>query len=152
MNAGMYIFVNEGLDMSPGKIAAQAAHAAVEAYRLTPPTSNVLRMWYCGNHYAKYVMSARSSEHLRDIERYLNDRGFKTALIIDEGHTEIDPIQPTALGVELVDRDNPHVAATFSNFELLRQPRPSENRERNRRAADNAFALARQRKPWWRRG
>ena len=47
--------------MSPGKIAAQAAHAAVEAYRPTPPTSNVLRMWYCGNHYAKYVMSARSS-------------------------------------------------------------------------------------------
>lgn len=143
MDPRMYIFVNEGLDMSPGKIAAQAAHAAVEAYRLTPETSNVLRMWYCGGHYAKYVMSARSSEHLRDIERYLNDRGFKTALIIDEGHTEIDPIQPTALGVELVDRDNPHVAATFSNFELLRQPRPESGQ----------VGVARARvRPWWRRG
>lgn len=145
----MYIFINEGLDMSPGKIAAQAAHAAVEAYRLTPADSNVLRMWYCGGHYAKYIMSARDSAHLRDIERYLNDRGFKTALIIDEGHTEIDPIQPTALGVEVVDRDNVHVKASFGEFKLLKQPRPSQTVHRDvlefqrRQAVDDDA--------WWKR-
>lgn len=30
----MYIFVNKELSMSPGKVGAQAAHAAVEGYRL----------------------------------------------------------------------------------------------------------------------
>ena len=131
----MYIFINEGLDMSPGKIAAQAGHAAVEAallsngYGRVPMTDERAKLWdewRKGLHYMKLVMSARDSEHIRNIERYLNDRGFATALIIDEGHTEIDPITPTALGVALVDKDDPHTEATFSSFKLLRQPRPSQ--------------------------
>lgn len=133
MNPGMYIFINKGLGMSTGKIAAQAGHAAVEGYRLSMwhPSekagdaywveSTLVRLWYKGGHYAKYVMEARDRDHLLDIERYLNARGFKTSLIIDEGHTEIAPISPTALGVEIVDRDDPHVQATFSSFDLYRE-------------------------------
>lgn len=136
MKPCMYIFINEGLRMSPGKIAAQASHAAVEAYRISQPYAapnetekqarkTLLDAWYEGGHYMKLVMSARDSEHLMTIERYLNARGFKTTLIIDEGHTEIDPHQATALGVALVDKDNSHAAATFESFKLLRQPRPA---------------------------
>lgn len=142
MKPALYIFINRGLGMSPGKIAAQAGHAAVEAALMSRPDTdgqlaslygNVHSLpqeamyelwdaWRNGLHYAKYVMEARDSEHLRDIERYLRDRGFRTALILDEGHTEIDPIQPTALGVALVDKDDPHTEATFSSFKLFRQP------------------------------
>lgn len=132
MKPAMYLFINKGLRMSPGKIAAQAGHAAVEAAllsngitsQMTTEKAALWDAWRLGLHYAKYVMEARDSEHLRDIERYLNDRGFRTALIIDEGHTEIAPIQPTALGVALVDKDDPHTAATFSSFSLYREPRP----------------------------
>jgi peptidyl-tRNA hydrolase len=129
----MYLFINEGLRMSPGKIAAQAGHAAVEAALLSngyagePMTEEKGRLWDAwrqGGHYMKLVMSARDTQHLLTIERYLRDRGFRTALIIDEGHTEIDPHQPTALGVAVVDKDDPHTEATFSSFQLLRQPRP----------------------------
>lgn len=144
----MYLFVNDGLDMSAGKIAAQVAHAAVEAY-LATPDNNTKRVWHRGGHYAKYVMHARDSEHLRDIERYLNDRGFDTVLIIDEGHTEIDPIQPTALGVVIVDRDDAHVQATFSSFDLYRKPRPSEIRAE---LAEMRESIDRSLRAWWRRG
>lgn len=136
MKPAMYIFINRGLGMSPGKIAAQAGHAAVEAYRLSDPyisydaeltaaerltQKKLLAAWYTGGHYAKYVMEARDNEHIRDIERYLKDRGFRTALILDEGHTEVPPISPTALGVALVDKDDEHTAATFSSFRLYRE-------------------------------
>lgn len=121
MNPVMYIFINKGLGMSPGKVAAQAGHAAVEAYRLTPEDSNVLRMWYAGGHYTKIVLEARDALHLHSIERYIKDRGFKTSLIVDEGRTEIDPHTPTALGVEVVDKDNVHVAQTFSSFSLYKE-------------------------------
>jgi len=124
IDPAMYIFINDGLGMTKGKIAAQAAHAGVEAYRITPPDSNILRLWYKGGHYKKLVMAARDSVHLLTIERYLNDRGFKTALIIDEGMTEIEAHQPTALGVEVLDKNDPHVEASFCAFALLREPKP----------------------------
>ena len=104
--------------MSTGKSAAQAGHAAIEAKDLS--SQEMIDAWYLGKHYAKYIMEARDRDHLLDIQYYLEDRGFGTALIIDEGHTEIDPITPTALGVEIVDKDDPHTAATFESFNLYR--------------------------------
>lgn len=122
----MYLFVNKGLGMSTGKTAAQVGHAAVEAYRISKP--NITDAWYKGLHYMKLVMECRDTEHLLSTERYLNERGFETVLIIDEGHTEIDPITPTALGVEIVDKDDEHVAACFESFRLYKdrvaKPKP----------------------------
>lgn len=156
MKPALYIFINEGLRMSPGKIAAQAGHAAVEAAlisngvtagnQITEEQAAIWDAWRLGLHYAKYVMSARDSEHLLCIERYLNERGFKTVLIIDEGHTEIDPIQPTALGVALVDKDDEHTAATFSSFKLFRQPRPTEPLDPLDQLKDAIKKLSRKRK------
>lgn len=114
----MYLFLNRGLGMSTGKSAAQAAHAAVEAFRISDPS--LIHEWYLGGHYTKLVMAAVDAEHLGTIERYIEDRGFKTQLIIDEGRTEIVAHSATALGVEVVDKDDPHVAATFGAFKLYR--------------------------------
>lgn len=66
----MYLFLNRGLGMSTGKSAAQVAHAAVEAYRISMTDSperglpidphmnaavlyetNEVRRWYCGGHW-----------------------------------------------------------------------------------------------------
>lgn len=126
MNPCMYLFVNDGLGMSQGKLAAQTAHAAVEAYRLSEWVANengqmarLLAHWYHGGHYKKVVLEARDSLHLITIQQYLQDRGFRVALVIDEGRTEIEPLTPTALGVAVVDKDDPHVAATFETFRTL---------------------------------
>src|SRR5688500_3482140 len=131
MKPAMYIFLNKGLGMSTGKASAQAAHAAVEAYRLSVEDGGkigddgkvLVDEWYKGGHYMKLIMEARDEAQLHTIERYLNDRGFKTTLIIDEGRTEIAPLSATALGVELVDKDDPHTEATFSSFKLYKDPK-----------------------------
>lgn len=114
----MYIFVNKGLGMSSGKMAAQTAHAAVQAYKLSD--DKLIGEWELGLHYTKLVMQARDEQHLRTIHAYLAERGFLAAKIIDEGMTEIDPHVMTALGVAIVDKEDPHTEATFSTFELYR--------------------------------
>ena len=114
----MYIFVNKGLQMSSGKIASQAAHAAVEAFRMSK--IDMVQKWYEGKHHMKLVMQARDENHLQNIQDYLAKRGFYSEMIIDEGLTEIDSIVKTALGVEIVDKEDPHTIATFSTFELYR--------------------------------
>lgn len=141
MKPAMYLFINRGLGMSPGKIGAQAGHAAVEAALLSNPSTGraskhvwdpewdkLWDAWREGLHYAKYVMEARDTEHILLIDRYLNERGFRTHLVIDEGHTEVPAMSATALGVALVDKDDPHTSATFSSFKLYRdeKPKPSE--------------------------
>jgi peptidyl-tRNA hydrolase len=116
MKPVMYIFANRGLGMSPGKLAAQVAHAAVEAYRIScfenpsKPSgsglieSSIVKEWYRGGHHTKLVMLARDTEHLYTIERYLQKSATSTTkLIIDEGRTEIAAHSPTALAlVEVV--------------------------------------------------
>jgi len=114
----MYIFINKGLGMSTGKVAAQASHAAVEAFRVSK--IDKVAEWYKGGHYAKLIMQARDEQHLRTISEYIENRGFKVKHIVDEGLTEIKPHQLTAVGVELVDKEDPHTLETFSTFELYR--------------------------------
>lgn len=114
----MYIFANRGLGMSPGKLAAQVAHGAVEAYLRSDP--DLITEWRVGGHYTKLVMMAEDELHLRTIMDYLEERGFCTAPIIDEGRTEIRAHSLTALGVAIVDKDDPHVAATFGSFKVFK--------------------------------
>lgn len=139
MNPTMYLFLNQGLNMSVGKAGAQAGHAAVEAYRLSTPMhpneiedNPLVKAWYVGRHYKKIVFAARDEQHLLTIDRYLRDRGFKTDLIIDEGLTEVPRHTITALGVELVDKDDPHVAATFSSFKTYREKKVEPQSRRKR--------------------
>lgn len=115
----MYLFANRGLGMSPGKLAAQVAHAAVEAYRISGPL--MVDAWYSGGHYTKLVMLAEDEIQLDNIQRYLEGRGFKTSMIIDEGRTEIKPFSKTALGVTIVDKLDEHVSDTFGSFQTYKE-------------------------------
>jgi PTH2 family peptidyl-tRNA hydrolase len=119
----MYLFLNRGLGMSVGKSAAQASHAAVEAYVISDP--DMREQWHLGGHYAKIVLAVDDAEQLSTVQQYIEDRTFKTRLIIDEGRTEIPPFSKTALGVEIVDKADEHVLATFGEFKLYPKPKAS---------------------------
>lgn len=123
MKPVQYIIANNALEMPAGKLAAQVAHASVEGLRRNakeewgnPWDASIVNRWYQGGHYAKIVLEAPD---LLVAERYLNDRGFKTALIIDEGRTVFDGgLTPTAIGLPVLDKDEAHVQATFGEFKL----------------------------------
>lgn len=81
--------------------------------------------WYGDGHYAKYVMKANDSTQMSTIERYISERGFQTYLVIDEGHTEETWMVPTAMSVELVDKDDERTSECFGNFRMFKEPRPT---------------------------
>ncbi len=112
----MYIFMNKGLGLSPGKLASQVAHAAVKASDMSD--KKLRDDWNKFGFYTKLIMEARNEEHLKTIQKYLEDREIKTAMIIDEGRTEIDAHQATALGVEVIDKNEK--GEIFKAFQLYK--------------------------------
>lgn len=142
MKPARYIFLNQGLGMSSGKCAAQAAHAEMlvlhemhvrhhRIHELDPEDmawqdyqEELFGIWYGDGHYAKYIMKASDSTQMYTIERYLKDRGLRTYMVIDEGHTEDTYMVPTAMAVELVDKDDERTTSIFDQFRMYREKRP----------------------------
>lgn len=110
----IYIFINKSLNMTSGKIAAQAAHAAVMTLIDAPDWEKIF--WENSPARTIIILEARDSEHLTNIDKYLAQRSVRTSLIIDEGINEIDSHTPTALGTQILDKDNENVPAIFSSF------------------------------------
>lgn len=135
MRPVQYIILNKGAGMSPGKLAAQAAHASVEGLRASAKTewgnpwdSSIVNLWYRAGHYTKIVLEVESEQALLNAQQYIIARGFKCGLIIDEGRTEVDPLTLTAIGSEIVDKDWQHARDTFSVFKLYRDEQRAKKR------------------------
>ena len=98
--------MNASLGMSPGKLAAQAAHAAVRACEVAPHEN--IDAWNregC----TKIVLEVRSDADLIILYKQAVADYLPVALICDEGRTEVKPGSITALGIgpapnEYIDR------------------------------------------------
>lgn len=112
------IIVNEEVMMSPGKIAAQVAHAATKAvtdlfqkgfiynkvegdpdYRLMIDThfEGPLLTWI-ENEHKKIVLKASYNEMTR-LYNLAVELKIPAAFIIDNGHTELNPFTPTCASI-----------------------------------------------------
>lgn len=131
MNPVQYIILNKGANMSTGKAAAQAAHASQMGllsmvgmnYSKSPYDTSLGRRWMMGGHMAKVVLEVADEDALLKASEYIGARGFDHFTVIDEGRTEIAPMTRTAIGTEVVDKDQGHVRATFGEFKLYTDPR-----------------------------
>lgn len=117
-NPVVYIFLNKSLAMSVGKAAAQASHAAMFAAVDSPINQQTL--WRSSPHKTIIVLEARDESHIRNIETYLQQRGFSSNMIVDEGVNEIDPHTITALSTQILDKNDENVSLTFSSFSLYK--------------------------------
>lgn len=116
----MYLFVNGSLNMSPGKMAAQVAHAAVRAALWTQQNNAKLGSKWLYNGECKLVMSARDENDIKRIHDYLKIKNINSHIIYDEGLTELGGTEITALGVEVVDRELEEIQNAFGHFKLYR--------------------------------
>lgn len=90
------ILIRKDLKMSKGKIAAQAAHAAVEA---TLKSSDRLVSKWRQSGMKKITLKVTSEKDLFKYMQIAKDYGLITGLIKDAGRTEIAPGTPTCCAI-----------------------------------------------------
>lgn len=110
----MYILMNTGIGMSPGKMIAQGGHAVMESQFMTNPLT--YSEWY-DQHQKKIVLGIKSEEKLLNAKKKLEKAGLKVKEIRDLGLTEIEPNSLTAVAVEVVCKEDRE--QLFKRYSLL---------------------------------
>ena len=90
------IVVRKDLKMSQGKLAAQAAHASLEAYKATPFEGQL--EWEAWGS-KKVILKVTSLRSLIEIQKRAKKAELPYALIKDAGRTEVKPGTVTAIGI-----------------------------------------------------
>ena len=99
MEHKMVIVVRKDIKLSPGKMAAQVAHAAVNcALSAKKRQPDRFDAWYEEGQ-KKVVVKARDLQELYEIKEMAESSGLINSLITDAGHTELPPGTITCLGV-----------------------------------------------------
>ncbi|MDA3856085.1 MAG: peptidyl-tRNA hydrolase Pth2 [Candidatus Woesearchaeota archaeon] len=108
------ILIRKDLGMSKGKIAAQAAHAAVEA---TLRSDDRMVSKWRNSGMKKITLKIESEKELYKYLQEAKDFGLTTALITDAGRTEIAPGTPTCLAIGPENEDKiDSITGKLSNF------------------------------------
>ncbi|MBO4357440.1 MAG: peptidyl-tRNA hydrolase [Candidatus Methanomethylophilaceae archaeon] len=95
----LVVLVRNDLKMGKGKIAAQAAHAAVEcALFAEKKNRKAFDAWYNSGQ-AKIVLRVDSMEELDEYRKIASSSGIHIAMITDAGRTQIAPGTTTCMGL-----------------------------------------------------
>jgi len=90
------IVVRLDLGISTGKLAAQACHACLGAYK---KTGTLVRKAWELEGAKKVVLGCDSLEQLKDLQVKAKKLKLATYIVRDAGHTEVPPGTITALGI-----------------------------------------------------
>lgn len=92
------VIITQDIEMSPGKIAAQVAHAAVECtLKSMEKKPKLVKKWLREGQ--KKVIVKTNEDEMRELERMAHTMGLQTAIIRDAGHTELEPGTLTAIAI-----------------------------------------------------
>lgn len=121
INPTQYIFVNDSLDLSFGKVAAQIAHAQEElTAEYLKGDIDDYRELLEQNPRTTIVLACEDADQMYKIASYVESVGLKTGIYVDEGGDGYI-LEPTAMAVEYVEKDDPRIAPLFSKFELYKR-------------------------------
>lgn len=93
------IVFHSDLEMSKGKMAVQAGHAAVSAAEEARKTHKDWWKAWIREGQCKIAVKVRNVEELLELENQAKMAGLPYALITDRGLTEIPPGTKTCLGI-----------------------------------------------------
>ena len=113
----MAIITRADLKLSKGKLAAQAAHAAVDAALTSSKVATEQLADWRNNGARKIVVVARNLEHLKRIYGEARADGLVAEMITDAGHTEIPAGTVTVVAIGPAERDE--VDAIIGSLPLL---------------------------------
>ena len=96
MNLKQVILVRQDLKLPKGKLAAQAAHASVEA--VLKSESSIVKSWRREG-MEKVVLKVKDEKELLHYFQLAKEADLVTALITDAGHTVVAPGTKTCVGI-----------------------------------------------------
>lgn len=112
MNPILYVILNGSLRMSPGKAAAQTAHAVMML-------KDEHRKKFNSNYRRTVIVLEASGRNQMDgIVDYLTDAGIDYEYYVDEGVNEVEAFSLTALAVEVFDAEDGNKREIFSSLPL----------------------------------
>ena len=92
------VIITNDREMSCGKLAAQTAHAAVEAALISyKKKRRILKKWRAEG--AKKVVVKAKEQEMLELEEKAREKGMVTAIIRDAGLTELQPGTLTAIAI-----------------------------------------------------
>ena len=92
------IVVRKDLGMKPGKTAAQASHASVEALEKARKKEPGIEEQWEENGKEKVVLKVNSERELLELFQAVK-KEMPAALIKDAGRTQVEPGTPTCIGI-----------------------------------------------------
>jgi PTH2 family peptidyl-tRNA hydrolase len=99
MQFKLVVVVREDLEMSPGKLAAQVAHAAVTcAIDAKAKNPKWFSEWYKEGQ-RKVVLRVRDLDELKALDEKARRARLTRAIVTDAGLTELPPNTSTCLGI-----------------------------------------------------
>jgi PTH2 family peptidyl-tRNA hydrolase len=93
------IIVRKDLNLSPGKLAAQASHASVTAALLCKEKKRVWFKEWLEFGQKKVVLAVKNTTEMINLQKKADSLNIPTALIKDAGLTELPPGTVTALAI-----------------------------------------------------
>ena len=109
-NPRIYVVLNGELKMSPGKAAAQAAHAVMLL------NGNSKGDFVANHMRTVIVLEAKNALQIQNLALYLNDAEIDCDYYIDEGANEVDAYSITAMAAYLGEDEEKY--ALFEQFPL----------------------------------
>jgi PTH2 family peptidyl-tRNA hydrolase len=95
----MVLVTRKDLALSPGKLAAQVAHAAVDCALLTKEEKPRWFSSWKREGAKKVVVVVQTLDEFYLLKEQAEERGIMTSLVTDAGHTEIPEGTITVLGI-----------------------------------------------------
>jgi PTH2 family peptidyl-tRNA hydrolase len=113
MDYKQVILIRHDLKLPKGKLAAQAAHASVEA--VLRSTQSAVKAWRQEG-MAKIALKVQDEKELLRSIQLAKDAGLTTAIITDAGHTVVEPGTRTCGAVGPAPEDE--IDEIFGEFKL----------------------------------
>jgi PTH2 family peptidyl-tRNA hydrolase len=110
------IVVRTDLEMGKGKLATQCAHASIMSFLETQKREpDWAKMWLKEGQ-KKVVLQVKSKQALDDLYAEVRPH-FPASLVVDAGHTQLEPGTLTALGIG--PAPEPEIDRYTSKYRLL---------------------------------
>lgn len=114
INPTLYVIINKSLNMNPGKVSAQVAHAVSGMF--SKLRKRYLKSWSSINPRTVVILECENADYMQRFSNYLSDKSIRLQHFIYTD--ESSDFQITTMAIEPVNKFDPRIELIFGQFKL----------------------------------